>query len=166
MGGRRKSDDDVPRSSSSSGGSGGGGGGGGSSSGGGGGGRRRRRRGGGGGRGGGSGTVFRPAPARGLWGVSLARLARLESHCSVAFLSPAAAMPDAIGAMVDALDESILTPGLFRRPVSGAALEAVRSYFDANPRVRAWVSCFFLLLLLLLLLRLLFLLRRPIAAVR
>jgi hypothetical protein len=92
--------------------------------------------GGGGGSGGGGNTVYRKAPPRGLWGVSLSRLARLETHCSLAFLSPAAALPDALSAMMGALDESILTPGLFRRPVSGAALEAVRTYFDKNPRVR------------------------------
>lgn len=81
-------------------------------------------------------VVFRPAPPRGLWGVPLARLAKLESHSSLAFLSPPAALPDAFAAMLDALEESILTPGLFRRPVSGAALEAVRTYFDKNPKVR------------------------------
>ena len=86
-------------------------------------------------------VVFRPAPPRGLWGVPLARLAKLESHSSLAFLSPPAALPDAFAAMLDALEESILTPGLFRRPVSGAALEAVRTYFDKNPKVRKKKGC-------------------------
>jgi hypothetical protein len=41
-----------------------------------------------------------------------------------------AAVPDAAVSMINALDESMETPGLFRKPVSSAALNAVRNWFD------------------------------------
>jgi len=65
-------------------------------------------------------------PPRVLWGEALPRLCKSEAHSELAKLMPAAAVPHAIVTMCAALDESRSTPGLFRKPVSSGALQAVR----------------------------------------
>ena len=78
-------------------------------------------------------------PPRFLWGESLPRLCKSEAHSELARLMPAAAVPHAIVTMCAALDESRSTPGLFRKPVSSGALQAVNASMRA-PTARAFLS--------------------------
>ena len=68
----------------------------------------------------------RRAPV-GLWGVSLRRLARSERHCELACLAPELAVPHALASMLAALDESMDTPGLFRKVPAAATTAAAVS---------------------------------------
>ena len=82
----------------------------------------------------------RVPPPKGVWGVAVSRVVGHETHCAHALLSPKLALPSALSVMLDCLldDESITTPNLFRKPVSNAAIDAVRRFFDGSPRALVW----------------------------
>ena len=61
-----------------------------------------------------------------LFGTSLRHLLQSEVRCSTAYSARSVGVPNQVNAMLDSLTHSLTTPGLFIRPASLAAMQALR----------------------------------------